>query len=182
MHGCGQWLWSVGVVSGCGQCWLLSLWLFYPSIWLVTTESMWPLSQDLPSCRHIRHSKPTLVGIIWVVRGGLSVWEERRKGGGGGRWMWWVRRGQGVRSEDQARSLAKFIFNETAAVQGTIIQPCSGIVTDSIQAIMQLLQGVVTYMSPVEAFATGIKNFDRWKWSLITWSLRSEADYTMKAL
>jgi len=44
---------------------------------------------------------------------------------------------------------------------GTIIQPGSGIVTDGIQAIMQLLQGVVTYMSPVEAFATGIKNFDR---------------------
>ena len=58
-------------------------------------------------------------------------------------------------------SLAEFIFNETAAVQGTIIQPCSGIVTDGIQAIMQLLQGVVTYTSPVEAFATGIKNFDR---------------------
>ena len=68
-----------------------------------------------------------------------------------------MRRGQGVRSEDQARSLAKFIFNETAAVQGTIIQPCSGIVTDGIQAIMQLLQGVVTYTSPVEAFATRIK-------------------------
>jgi len=46
-------------------------------------------------------------------------------------------------------------------VQGTIIQPCSGIVTDGIQAIMQLLQGVVTYMSPVEVFATGIKKFDR---------------------
>ena len=58
-------------------------------------------------------------------------------------------------------NLAKFIFNETTAVQGTIIQPCSGIVTDGIQAIMQLLQGVVTYTSPVEAFATGIKNFDR---------------------
>jgi len=29
-------------------------------------------------------------------------------------------------------SLAKFIFNETAAVQGTIIQPCSGIVTGGI--------------------------------------------------
>ena len=58
-------------------------------------------------------------------------------------------------------SLARFIFNETAAVRGTIIQPCSGIVTDGIQAIMQLLQGVVTYTSPVEAFATGIKNFDR---------------------
>ena len=58
-------------------------------------------------------------------------------------------------------SLAKLIFNEIAAVQGTIIQPCSVIVTDGIQAIMQLLQGVVTYTSPVEAFATGIKNFDR---------------------
>jgi len=57
-------------------------------------------------------------------------------------------------------SLAQFIFNETAAVQGTIIQPCSGI-TDGIQAIMQLLQGVVTYTSPVEAFVTGIMNFDR---------------------
>ena len=56
-------------------------------------------------------------------------------------------------------SLAKLIFNETAAVQGTIIQPCSGIVTDSIQAIMQLLQGVVAHMSPIEAFATGIKSF-----------------------
>jgi len=37
---------------------------------------------------------------------------------------------------------------------------CSGIVTDGIQTIVQLLQGVITYMSPVEAFATGIKNFD----------------------
>ena len=66
----------------------------------------------------------------------------------------------GVRMNPPCR-LAKFIFNETAAIQGTIIQSCSGIVTDSIQAIMQLLQGVVTYTSPVEAFATGIKNFDR---------------------
>ena len=39
---------------------------------------------------------------------------------------------------------------------------------------MQLLQGVVTYMSPVEAFVTGIKNFDQWKSSLIAWSLHSE--------
>ena len=61
---------------------------------------------------------------------------------------------EGVRTNPPC-SLAKFIFNETAAVQGTIIQPCSGIVTDGIQAIMQLLQGVVTYTSPVEAFATG---------------------------
>ena len=38
-----------------------------------------------------------------------------------------------------------------------------------------LFQGVVTYMSPVEAFATGIKNFDQWKSSLIAWLLRSEA-------
>ena len=37
------------------------------------------------------------------------------------------------------------------------------------------LQGVITYMSPVEAFATGIKNLDGWKSSLIAWSLRSEA-------
>jgi len=66
---------------------------------------------------------------------------------------------EGVRTNPSC-SLAKFIFNETAAVQGTIIQPCSGIVTDGMQAIMQLLQGVVTYTSPVEAFATGIKNFD----------------------
>jgi len=36
----------------------------------------------------------------------------------------------------------------------TIIQPCSGIVTDGIQGITQLLQGVVTYTLPVEAFAT----------------------------
>jgi len=36
-------------------------------------------------------------------------------------------------------SLEKFIFNKTAAVQGAIIQSCSGIVTDGIQAIMQLL-------------------------------------------
>ena len=72
-------------------------------------------------------------------------------------------------------ALAKFIFNETAAVQGTIIQPCSGIVTDGIQAVMQVLQGVVTYTSPVEVSATGIKNSGRWKSSLITWSLRSEA-------
>ena len=63
---------------------------------------------------------------------------------------------------DPPCSLAKFIFNETAAVQGTTIQPCSGIVRDGIQAIMQLLQEVVAYTSPVEAFATGvIKNFDR---------------------
>ena len=66
---------------------------------------------------------------------------------------------EGVRTNPPC-SLAKFIFNETAAVQGTIIQLCSGIVTDGIEAIMQLLQGVVTYTSPVEAFATGIKNFD----------------------
>ena len=33
-----------------------------------------------------------------------------------------------------ACSLAKFIFNETAAVQGTIIRPCSGTVTHGIQA------------------------------------------------
>ena len=58
-------------------------------------------------------------------------------------------------------SLANFLFYETAAVQGTIIQPCCGIVIDGIQAIMQLLQGVVTYTSPVEACATGIKNFDQ---------------------
>jgi len=68
---------------------------------------------------------------------------------------------EGVRMNPPC-SLAKFIFNETAAVLGTIIQPCSGIVqTACIQAIMQLLQGVVTYTSPVEAFATGIKKFDR---------------------
>ena len=61
----------------------------------------------------------------------------------------------------QARSQGGFegvrtnplIFKKTAAVQGTIIQPCSGIVTDGIQAIMQLLQGVVAYTSPIEAFA-----------------------------
>jgi len=69
-------------------------------------------------------------------------------------------RSQGVQTNPPC-SLAKSIFNETAAVQSTIIQPCSGIVTDGIQTIMQLLQGVVTYTSPVEAFATGIKNFDR---------------------
>jgi len=39
----------------------------------------------------------------------------------------------------------------------------------------QQAQGVVTYTSHVEAFATGIKNFDRSKSSLIAWSLRSEA-------
>ena len=38
---------------------------------------------------------------------------------------------EGVRTNPPC-SLAKFIFNETAAVQGTIIQPCSGIVTDGI--------------------------------------------------
>ena len=43
-------------------------------------------------------------------------------------------------------SLAKFIFNETAAVQGTIIQLCGGIVTDGIQAITQLLQGVYSHI------------------------------------
>ena len=36
-------------------------------------------------------------------------------------------------------------------------------------------QGVVTYTSPVEAFATRIKNLDRWKSALIAWLLRSEA-------
>ena len=83
---------------------------------------------------------------------------------------------EGVRTNPLC-SLTKFIFNETAAVQGTgtIIHPCSGIATDGIQAIMQLLQGVVTYTSPVEAFVTGIKNSDWWKPSLIAWSLRSEA-------
>ena len=35
-------------------------------------------------------------------------------------------------------------------------------------------QGLVTY-TPVEAFATGIKNLDWWKSSLITWSLCFEA-------
>jgi len=75
---------------------------------------------------------------------------------------------EGVRTNPPC-NLAKFIFNETAAVQGTTIQPCSGIVRDGIQAIMQLLQEVVAYTSPVEAFATGIKNFDRWKSSLIAW-------------
>ena len=38
-----------------------------------------------------------------------------------------------------------------------------------------LHQGVVTYTSPVEAFATGIKNLDRWKSSLIAWSLHFKA-------
>ena len=36
-------------------------------------------------------------------------------------------------------------------------------------------QGVVTYMSPVEAFVTGIKNLDQWKSVLIAWLLYSEA-------
>ena len=45
---------------------------------------------------------------------------------------------EGVRT-NLPYSLAKFIVNETAAVQGTVIQPYSGIVTDGIQAIMQLL-------------------------------------------
>ena len=67
---------------------------------------------------------------------------------------------EGVRTNPPF-SLAKFIFNKTAAVQGTIIQLCSGIFTDGIQAIMQLLQGVVTYTLPAEAFATGIRIFDR---------------------
>jgi len=35
-------------------------------------------------------------------------------------------------------------------------------------------QGVVTYTSPVEAFAIGVKNLDRRKSSLIAWSLRSK--------
>ena len=47
---------------------------------------------------------------------------------------------------------------------------------------MQLLQGVVTYTSPVEVFAIGIENFDRWKSSLIAWSLRSEAIETTEQL
>jgi len=62
-------------------------------------------------------------------------------------------------------SLAKFIFNEIAEVQGTIIQPCSTV--------------VVTYTSAVEAFAIGIQNFDRWKSSLIAWWLRSWAFDTL---
>jgi len=33
-----------------------------------------------------------------------------------------------------------------------------------------LLQGVVTYVTPVEAFTSGIKIFDRQKVCLITWS------------
>jgi len=45
---------------------------------------------------------------------------------------------EGVRMNPPC-SLEKFIFNKTAAVQGAIIQPCSGIVTDGIKAIMQLL-------------------------------------------
>ena len=61
---------------------------------------------------------------------------------------------RGVRTNPPC-SLAKFIVNETAAVQGTIIQPCSGIVTDGIQAIMQLLQGIVTYTSPVKRLRPG---------------------------
>jgi len=42
---------------------------------------------------------------------------------------------EGVRTNPPC-SLAKCIFSETAAVQGTIIQLCSGIVTDGIQAII----------------------------------------------
>jgi len=38
-----------------------------------------------------------------------------------------------------------------------------------------MYQGVVTYVSPVEAFVTAIKNLDRRKSSLISWSLHSEA-------
>jgi len=39
-------------------------------------------------------------------------------------------------------------------------------------------QEVVTYALPVEVFATGIKNLDRWKSSLIAWLLCSDAlDY-----
>jgi len=37
------------------------------------------------------------------------------------------------------------------------------------------VHGVVTYASPVEAFATGIKNLHLGKSSLIAWSLHSEA-------
>jgi len=47
------------------------------------------------------------------------------------------------------------MFHEKAAVEGTIIQPCSGIVIDGIQAIMQLLQRVVTCTLPVQEFAMG---------------------------
>ena len=65
---------------------------------------------------------------------------------------------EGVRTNPPC-SLAKFIFNETASSSTGYNHSSSGI-TDGIQAIMQLLQGVVTYASPVEAFATGIKNFD----------------------
>jgi len=49
-------------------------------------------------------------------------WQARSQGGF-----------EGVRTNPPC-SRAKFIFNETAAVQGTIIQPCSGIVTDGILA------------------------------------------------
>ena len=52
---------------------------------------------------------------------------------------------EGVRTNPLC-SLAKLIFNETAAVQGSHHAAATR---------------VVTYMSPVEAFATGIKNFDR---------------------
>ena len=43
------------------------------------------------------------------------------------------------------------------------------------QVFTYIPQGVVTYTLPVEVFATGIKNLDRWKSSLIAWLLRSEA-------
>ena len=43
-----------------------------------------------------------------------------------------------------------------------------------IIALLIEFQGVVTYTSPVEAFATGIKSLDRWKSSLVAWLLHSE--------
>ena len=45
----------------------------------------------------------------------------------------------------------------------------------TIEVKQKSFQGVVTYTSPVEAFATGIKDLDRQKSSLIAWSLHSEA-------
>jgi len=49
------------------------------------------------------------------------------------------------------------------------------IMTSSMSFWYVVIQGVVTYTLPAEAFVTGIKNLDWWKLSLIAWSLRSEA-------
>ena len=122
----------------------------------------WSLSMDL-------------LGLQILYTHDLHMYQARSQGGFEGVWT------------NPPCSLAKFIFNETAAVQGTIIQPCSGIVTDGIQAIMQ---SSATRVSHIHVACRSVCDWDQEFWSvkiildcLITpfrgsWSL----DYAMKVL